>query len=195
MAPRAGTKTASEPRGPRHDTVETIFTAAFRILIHEGAHALTPQRLHKETGVARTTIYRNWPDTAALIDTMLAKATGNQDMPDFTGALDHDLRAAVRGLVFRFNHRPLRPLFGALVEHGRHGSETDIAADYIHGVLRPVVRALREGMERGDIAEGDTEALAIELCGPLLTRHVLLGQVVTEVAADTAVDEYLASLT
>ncbi|MEM9467284.1 MAG: TetR-like C-terminal domain-containing protein [Actinomycetota bacterium] len=180
-----------EPRGPRVDTVETVFTYAFRILIAEGAHALTPQRLHRESGIARTTIYRNWPETRDLIAAMLAKATGDQDVAPFVGAHPDDLRAAVASLIFRFNHRPVRPLFAALVEHSR-GSDEDIAAEYVDGIVRPVGRALREAAARGDLEVDDPDAAANDLVAPLLMRHVILGQAVSEADGDALVDAFVA---
>lgn len=178
-----------ETRGPRVDTVETVFTYAFRILIAEGAHALTPQRLHRESGIARTTIYRNWPETGDLIAAMLAKATGDQDVAPFVGGHPDDLRAAVASLIFRFNHRPVRPLFAALVEHSRSADE-DLAAEYITGIVRPVARALREARDRGDIEIGDAESVANDLVAPLLMRHVILGLEVSDADGDELVDTF-----
>lgn len=178
-------------RGPRSGTVETVLTTAFRLLIQEGAHAITPQRIHAETGVARTTVYRNWPTTADLITTMLAKATSEADLPAFTGDYRADLDIGVQSLVFRFNNRPLRPLFGALVEHGRQGGEADLAAGYIRALLRPLVRAIEQAIERGDRPPGDPEVLAVELAGPLLTRHILLGETVSEADGRQAVTRFV----
>ena len=168
-----------------------MLTVAFRILIEEGAHALTLQRVHRETGIASTTIYRNWPETADLMATMLDRATGDQDMVPFDGTLEHDLEA-IDGLVFRFNHRPLRPLFGALVEHGGQGADDDVAASYIRGVLRAVTQAVAEGVERGELAIDDIESAVLELAGPLLTKHVLLGEAITESDGRTAVAQFVA---
>ena len=178
-------------RGPRSDTVEAVLTVAFRILINEGAHALTPQRVHRETGIARTTIYRNWPETADLMATMLERATGDQDVAPFDGTLEHDLSVAVDGLVFRFNHRPLRPLFGALVEHGRRGADNDVAAGYIRGVLSSVRRAVAAGVDRGELDVDEIDAAVLELTGPLLAKHVLLGETVTESDARRAVAGFI----
>ncbi|MEM7142137.1 MAG: TetR/AcrR family transcriptional regulator [Actinomycetota bacterium] len=187
----ADTDAEIEARGPRRDTVETVFTAAFRILIAEGAHALTPSRIHRETGVARTTIYRNWPDPSDLLAAMFERATGTQDMADFDGTLDHDLRVALDGLVFRFNERPVRALFGALVEHGRHGADTDIAADYITGILAPLTAAITDGIERGELRCSDPYDAALELAGPLLVRHVMLGLAVDDEQAAAAAAAFL----
>ncbi|MEL6980920.1 MAG: TetR/AcrR family transcriptional regulator [Actinomycetota bacterium] len=182
----------AERRGPRSETVETVFTWAFRLLIAEGAHAITANRLHQESGVARTTIYRHWPEPADLLAAMLERATGDQDMPDFVGATRADLTIAMEGLVFRFNERPVRPLFGALVEHSRRDPDAeDLGATYISGVLRSIRRAVSEGIDRGDLKPGDVETLTDELAGPLLVRHVLLGRDVDDADAASAIELFL----
>ena len=179
------------PRGPRSDTLETVFTWAFRLLIEEGSHAITAHRLHKESGIARTTIYRHWPETSDLLAAMLDRATGDQDTPDFTGDLRGDLTAAAGSLIFRFNNRPVRALFGALVEHSRKDPETDLAASYIDGLLQPMVRAITDWIERGALEPGDVDDLVAELSGPLLMRHIMLGHTVTEVDADRVIDAFI----
>ncbi len=175
-----------------------MFTWAFRLLIAEGAHAITANRLHQESGVARTTIYRHWPEPADLLAAMLERATGEQDTAPFIGELRADLSSAVHGLVFRFNERPVRPLFGALVEHTRRASGAedpdpeDLGASYITGILRPIRRAMSEAVERGELpATVDVDHLVDEVAGPLLVRHVLLGREVDEADADAAVEAFL----
>lgn len=182
----------TEGRGPRSETLETVFTWAFRLLIAEGAHAITAHRLHQESGVARTTIYRHWPEPADLLAAMLERATGDQDTPDFVGEVRADLTSAVGSLVFRFNERPVRPLFGALVEHSRRDpGADDLGATYISGILRPIRRAVADGIERGDLHPGDIDDLVDELAGPLLVRHVLLGRTVRDGDTTAAVDSFL----
>ena len=172
--------------------METVFTWAFRLLIAEGAHAITANRLHQESGVARTTIYRHWPEPADLLAAMLERATGDQDTPDFVGEVRADLSSAVGSLVFRFNERPVRPLFGALVEHSRRDpGADDLGATYISGILRPIRRAVAEGVERGDLEPADIDDLVDELAGPMLVRHVLLGRQVDDTDATAAVESFL----
>ena len=45
---------------------EAVFTAVCSVLVAEGMSGLTADRLAEESGVSRSTIYRNWPDLAAL---------------------------------------------------------------------------------------------------------------------------------
>lgn len=182
-------------RGPRRDTLELVFTHAFRLLFEEGAHAITANRLHKETGIARTTIYRHWPEPADLLASMLERATGDQDLGDFVGDIRQDLATAVDDLVFRFNERPVRPLFGALVERGRREPDRgDIAADYISGIQKWIRQAIADGIERGELraTRDDIDFLLAELTGPLLVEHVLLGRTVTQSDGRAAVDDFLA---
>lgn len=175
--------------------METVFTHAFRLLINEGAHAITANRLHQETGIARTTIYRHWPEPADLIAAMLERATGDRDLGEFVGDVRSDLTTAVSDLVFRFNERPVRPLFGALVEHGRSDPDRgDLAAEYVEGIQQWVKRAIVDGIGRGELAASidDADALVNELTGPLLVEHVLLGRTVTDADGRAAVDDFLA---
>ncbi|MEM9039849.1 MAG: TetR/AcrR family transcriptional regulator [Actinomycetota bacterium] len=181
-----------ERRGPRQATLEVVLTTAFRLLIDEGAHAITAQRIHQETGVARTTIYRHWPEPADLIRTMFDRAVAGRGIPAFTGDLRADLQIAVDSLVQRFNRRPVRALFGALVEHGRRDSDAgDIAADYVRGLLTPVRQAVDAGIERGELVDGDVDGMVDELSATLFMRHVLLGQQVDDDDARRAVDSFL----
>lgn len=180
------------PAGPRPGTIDMVLIAAFHLLIREGASAVTANRLHKETGVARTTIYRHWPSTSDIFRAMLAKATSDEDVADFIGELRADLHAAMDQLVFRFNNRPLRQLFGALVEFGRGDEEfPDIARDYIEGLVMSIRRAFEEAAARGELDGKSNDALVAELTGPLFFHHVLLGEQVTPTEAAMAVDTFL----
>ena len=179
-------------RGPRRDTLETVFTAAFRLLIAEGAGAITAHRIHQETGIARTTIYRHWPQPHDLLSAMLERATGEHNVAAFRGELEHDLQSAVDSLVFRFNERPVRPLFGALVALGRDDPTcADIADGYVDGLLSPLYRAIDEATDRGDITTGDRLAFVTEISGPLFMRHVLLGGTVTETDGRAVVRDFI----
>ena len=172
------------PAGPRPSTLELVLYTAFQLLIAEGASAVTANRLHKETGVARTTIYRHWPQPSDIFAAMLAKATSDEDVAEFVGDLRADLNAAMDQLVFRFNNRPLRPLFGALVEVGRSDDRfPDIARDYVEGLVVSFRRAIDDAIGRGELDEGSGDALVAELTGPLFFRHVLLGETVTQAEA------------
>jgi AcrR family transcriptional regulator len=45
---------------------ELVYQAVSQVLVKEGLGGLTVDRLAAESGISRSTIYRNWPDPAAL---------------------------------------------------------------------------------------------------------------------------------
>ena len=181
--------------GPRRGTYDRVLYTAFQLLISEGVQSVTANRLHQETGIARTTIYRHWPQPGDLIAAMLAKATSDEDVAPFVGQLAHDVRAAMDQLVFRFEHRPMRALFGALVDLGRDDPEHgDIAREYVDGLVVSFVRAFREAAERGELGEADPMELTAELTGPLFFRYLLLGEAVDAATAGEVLDRFLGRL-
>ena len=181
--------------GPRPGTYDRVLYTAFQLLIAEGVQAVTANRLHQETGIARTTIYRHWPQPGDLLAAMLAKATSDEDVAPFTGELAHDLGAAMDQLVFRFEHRPMRALFGALVDVGRDDPDrADIAREYVDGLVVSFVRAFTDAAERGELGECDPMELTAELTGPLFFRYLLLGEPVDAAAGAAALAGFLARL-
>ena len=169
----------TDPRtGPSAETADTVLTAAFHLLVDEGIAALTPSRLHQETGVARTTIYRHWPAPGDLVADLLAGATRRDDVGTYTGDLDHDLRVAVGTLTFRFANRPLRAMLGALVGIDRHSEHAaSVGEEHVQGLLAPIREVLAAGLESGSlVTQVSLDELVAELAGPLMLRHVFLGQ-------------------
>ncbi|MEM9035064.1 MAG: TetR/AcrR family transcriptional regulator C-terminal ligand-binding domain-containing protein [Actinomycetota bacterium] len=185
------TRPVGRPPGPHEDTLAKILPVALRLFLDEGGAALTPTRLHQETGVARATIYRNWPDAADLIEVMLSRAT--QPPPDdlFTGELHADLHAAAEFLVWRFTDRPARAFFGACLDSARHNERVAAAAEsFIAGILDPFRSVITDAVERGEL-DGDVEQMVSEIAGPLILDHVVLGRTVTTARARQIVDNVL----
>ena len=70
-----------EVENPRTTRVRKIvLDAATVLLIEKGHHAVTPHRVSKVTGIARSTIYRHWPYPGSL----LMDAIGSALAPDYT---------------------------------------------------------------------------------------------------------------
>ena len=186
---------STAPLGPRTSTYDRVLYTAFQLLIAEGVQAVTANRLYQETGIARTTIYRHWPQPGDLLAAMLAKATSDEDVAPFIGDLAHDLGAAMDQLVFRFEHRPMRALFGALVDLGRDDPDRrDIAREYVDGLVVSFVRAFDEAVDRGELGECDPMELTAELTGPLFFRYLLLGEPVDAAAGASALERFLERL-
>ncbi len=190
--------TGGRPPGPTDETRERVLQAAFHLLVSEGSGELTAVRLHRETGVARTTIYRHWPTPAHLVADILAGAIARHELGDLVGDLADDLPVAVATLTFRFEHRPVADLFRATLHH-RDDDTPTLGQRYIGGLVAPVEDVLAAAIERGEIesapgveARAQAQALTSELCGPLLLDHLLLGRPVDHEAVAARTDAFLA---
>ena len=182
---------AGRPPGPHDDTLAKLLPVALRLFLTEGGQALTPTRLHTESGVGRATIYRNWPEPEDLIEIMLGYATEEPSAQAFTGDLERDLLAAVDILLDRFEHRPARAFFGACIDYGRRSERmASVATRYVDGILAPFHTVLGEAVQSGELG-GDIDELVSALAGPLVLDHVILGRKISRRRAHATVREFL----
>lgn len=185
------TRPVGRPPGPHDDTLAKLLPRALELFLDEGGAALTPTRLHKETGVARATIYRNWPEPADLIEVMLQQATRFPDTMTCVGDLRADLHAAMASLLFRFEHRPVRAFFAACLEYGRRNERVASAATaFVAGILQPFHLAIQGGLERGEL-DGAEHELVAEITGPVILQHIVMGFPVDETRGAAVVDHFL----
>jgi AcrR family transcriptional regulator len=179
------------PPGPHNNTLDKLLPVARRLLIDEGGASLTPTRLHKETGIARATIYRNWPEPADLIEIMLGLATQPPPTGAFSGDLQADLYVAVDLLLDQFERRPAQAFFAACMEYGRHSKRVATAADaFVAAILAPFRTVVEAGLETGSI-DGEVDELVSELAGPLVLEHVVMGRMVTQHRGRRVADHFL----
>lgn len=179
------------PPGPHDDTLAKLLPTAARLFVNEGAGALTPTRLHTETGVARATIYRNWPQPADLIEIMLTRATEQPPDDTFTGQTGEDLHRAAQLLQSHFERQPLRPYFAACMQYGQTSDRIANAGQaFIAGILAPFHRVLSAAVANGELT-GDVDELTAEITGPLILDHVILGHTLTPSRFRAAVDHFI----
>ena len=166
--------------GPSSSTAYAVLTHAWRILDEEGLAALTPTRLHRETGVARTTIYRHWPDMRSLVIGLVDRQTRSAAPAAPTGDISSDLVAAVARLLSTLQRRPAARLVGALLaatgtaDDGHDLPSADVYVDALVAPIRALVEAgLATGLLRG--SSRDAERAVADLVGPILMEVVLRG--------------------
>ena len=182
------------PAGPTAATEEQVLVAAFRLLAEEGPQEVTPVRIHAETGIARTTIYRHWPTPEHVIGAILERAVARHELDELTGELDADLRTAVATITYRFENRPVLALFrGTLaLRVETNGATAPMSERYIAGLSAPVHDVLAAAIDDGEL-HGDADELTSELCGPLFFDHLLLGRPVDAELVETRIAAFLAA--
>lgn len=104
-------KKSRKPGRPRDPaTHEAILEATRRILLAEGYHRLTFEAVARTAGTSRSTVYRWWPTTGALVLEAAADNLAIGRVPD-TGDSTEDLRIAIRQLIVTFSD----PLAGVVI--------------------------------------------------------------------------------
>lgn len=100
-------------------TRKVVLAAAIDLLKSEGHEAVTPLRIAEHTGIARTTIYRHWPERRDLIADAI-----EEHKPDWgfesSGDLSADLTVYLGKVVARLTSGPLPQFFVTLIERAEH---------------------------------------------------------------------------
>ena len=153
-----------------------ILDSAVEILLDQGAGEVTANRVAEQTGVARTTIYRHYPDQASLVlATIEALVSPGRPAHTTVGDIEADLTSALSGLRVRLTQRQVLPLLGALLERASH-DDTFIPAQrrFVRALIDPTTVVLEEAQGRGDIdSDLDCSEAAAIVVAPLLQAHLL----------------------
>ncbi|WP_019925581.1 TetR/AcrR family transcriptional regulator [Nocardia sp. BMG111209] len=179
------------PAGPAADTAEIVLTAALELILTEGAVALTPQRLHGITGVARTTIYRHWPTTRDFLAALIEVAP--HPAADPTGDPVTDLHAEVDRLCDRLRDKPVAAFLRALITASATDPGcADLRRRYVRDLLAPFHRGVRAlGIEDESVVAETAKAVV----SPLLIDVLLLDLPVDRDRAHRTVAEALSHTT
>lgn len=172
MSPRA-----QERENPRTTRVrQIILGAANELLIQHGAGEVTASRIAQETGVARTTIYRHWPDQSRLLLDTIDAIVAPHAPTSLSEDLEADLTAALTNLRARMTRHPFRQIFAALLDHAnRDRAFITAQRRFIDGVLQPITDVLTAALDRGDLPSSvDIDRACAALAGPLFHRHIML---------------------
>lgn len=186
-------KTGENPRTTRVRKI--VIDAATQIFIEESHRAVTPQRVSQLTGVARSTIYRHWPDPETLLLDAIDVIVLPHATLEVTGELGVDLETALRALRRRLDRRPVRTVFSALLEHAdRSGKLVPAQRRFVVGVLAPIREIIDGAVERGELhLSVSPDEAAAQLAGPLLQQHVMLRTRITDELIAATVRGFLAA--
>jgi AcrR family transcriptional regulator len=166
------------PADPRmRASRERVLAAAAAILERDGYTGLAMERVAAESGVAKTTLYRQWPTKAALcMDIYLAEAGRELHDPD-TGDVGADLKALVNAVV-RLQTRTVagRAFLGLIAEAQINpASREAFLAEFAERRRELTRKVLRRAVERGQVRRDLDIDLAIDVIGGAVTFRLLQG--------------------
>ena len=173
---------------------DAVLKAALRLVTKRGFRAVSVNEIAAEAGVGKMTLYRHWPNKAALVmDSLLVLIGSETDFPEAGSAIESlrqqlDLQAA----FFRSSRGNL---IRSLVAEAQSDSELAIAFrerwlnPRREGVRQIMRAAVAEGSLRSDI---DIDTAIDILYGSLYYRLPLGAGALDERFVDSTYDQFLA---
>ncbi|MGH3262278.1 MAG: TetR/AcrR family transcriptional regulator C-terminal ligand-binding domain-containing protein [Trebonia sp.] len=193
-APVPGVRAAADPRVVL--SRERVLAAALDLLTESGLGELTIDDVSKRSGVAKTTLYRPWPNRAALVfDACLRMDDGDQPPPD-TGSLEGDVSAFLKDLAGLLVTERWSSILPSIVDAEEHEPTfADIHSTIQRRHAAPLRAALERAVARGEIApSADLSAVVAALLGPLFYRRWFSREPVDDKFVDLIVATVLAAV-
>ncbi|MDT3426979.1 AcrR family transcriptional regulator [Paenibacillus forsythiae] len=163
---------------PRNlDTEKSILAASYDLLLENGFGAVTVEKIAERAGVSKATIYKWWPNKAAVVmDGFLSAAAARLPIPD-TGSVFNNVLMHAANLV-RFLTSREGKIITELIGEGQFDS--GLAEAYRTRYFQPrrlEARQLFErGVERGELKKDLDIELSIDLIyGPIFYRLLVIG--------------------
>ena len=192
---RAAPTSPPAPPDPRMSrSRQRALGAALDLIAERGIAGASIEAVSARSGVAKTTIYRQWDNQAALVLDAFRSIAPDPPLPD-TGSLRGDLKVLVGGFAEALGNGRAGVLMAALIDAAQR--DTDFAqlhAQETHRRHQPVLAVLIRGIERNELPKGaDLDTLVDRLAGPVLHRRFITGLPLDRSFGEQVVDEVLHS--
>lgn len=188
-------RTGSRGRDPRiARTRSIVLEAARQLLEDEGPDAVTALRVSDVTGIARTTIYRHWPDREDLLRDVLDVEEPQQHV-ELTGNTRADLMAVLQHMVERMGKRRGARMMAVVIERsGQRGETGGHHREMARRRMDPLRKVLEAGVAAGTLQQSlDIEGAIAQLAGPLFFQAVFVRRRIAADFVATVVDSFLAA--
>lgn len=167
------TVTVLEPRIAR--TREVVFAAAIEIVAERGFAGASIEAIAQRAGVARSTIYRNWPTRIDLLLEAVGSAVGRIESLA-KGDLRADLVAIVTHLADLLASERMGSVAASIILEARHDPDLEELRQRFMSSRRSALDAvIVEAVTRGDLpADTDVQHLGDELAAQVMYQALVL---------------------
>jgi AcrR family transcriptional regulator len=188
---------ARTPGRPRSERAHrAILQAANDLLESEEFAAVTVEAIAERAGVSKATVYRWWPNRAAVVmDGFLSIVSSQVPFPH-TGRAREDIRSHMRRLAEAFSGK-IGSTVAALIAEGQSDPElAEALRSRWLSVRREEAREILElGIERGELREDIDPEVAVDvLYGPIYYRLLVGHAPLDNDFADALADHVFAGL-
>jgi AcrR family transcriptional regulator len=168
---------------PRNAATEkAILAASYDLLLENGFGNVTVEKIAERAKVSKATIYKWWPNKAAVVmDGFLSAAMSRLPVPD-TGSVMDDIIIQARNLASFLTSREGK-IITELIAEGQF--DLKLAEEYRLRYFNPrrldSRRILERGVQRGELKKDLDLELCIDLIyGPLFYRLLVTGEKIDE---------------
>lgn len=175
---------------------QQMLTATRAVIADLGPTGLTIDEVARRSGVAKTTIYRHFPNSTALLLAALSEIPASVCAPD-TGSLRGDLLAIIDQFLELTADGTVRSMMiHALSSAGSDPELEQLQHDLKQGRQRPILIALQRAQRRGDLdAEINLDLAASLVDGPFIARRLVSDLTIDHTEATAMIDLALNGLT
>ncbi|AKG34246.1 TetR/AcrR family transcriptional regulator [Paenibacillus durus] len=164
---------------PRNiETEKSILAASYDLLLENGFGAVTVEKIAERAGVSKATIYKWWPNKAAVVmDGFLSAAAARLPLPDTGSAFNNVLMHATN--LARFLTSREGKIITELIGEGQFDSGLAEAyrIRYFYPRRLEARQLLEQGVQRGELKENLDIELSIDLIyGPIFYRLLVIGE-------------------
>jgi AcrR family transcriptional regulator len=172
-----------------------VLVAASDLMAARGVASLTIDEVANRSGVAKTTIYRHWPERTSLIVDAVNAQLEHVGTPD-TGSLRGDLEAFFGGMMRTDLSGNVSEIIPCLIEAAGRDPEMASLLDRIGSPRRRVIEILLErAIARGEIEpRADLDPLTGVIVGPILYEKLIRRRPLTPEYVDACLEIVLAGL-
>ncbi|MFI6515748.1 TetR/AcrR family transcriptional regulator [Spirillospora sp. NPDC050679] len=165
------------PGGRAAAVVAAVRRATVELLEERGYAGLLLPEVAARAGVNKTTVYRRWPNKAALVGDLLASMAAEQMPARDTGTLTGDLIAHLEGLVEILRAGSTRAVLTALISGDLDQRDAEIREAYFAERFRLSAVIVERAIARGELPAGtDARSVLEEACSPVYFRLLITGQ-------------------
>jgi AcrR family transcriptional regulator len=179
-------------RSLSEDAREKMLAAAVDVVLDVGVARFSVDEVTRRSGVAKTTIYRHFPDPKVMLVAALDRAMPPPPIPD-TGSLAGDLRAYLVSVTPLFADPTLRTVFFEVFVAGWRDPELGaLAASLLRGRTGPTRAIYEHATARSELAPDVDYATLVEIVqGPFVMRALGRPDTMADPDVDALVDRML----
>lgn len=172
-----------------------LLDAAADLLVAGGAAAVTVDAVTRLSGVARTTLYRNFPSTDSLIAAAFRRLLPTPEPPPADLPVREQLVRLCTSMTELIQNVPMQQSMLGWLAMGRGASDDDEVGELRRGVVdsyaAPLHEVLTAAEADGSLAPGDRDLAVAQLAGPVVLARIIGLRPYSPEDVERLVDDFL----